>query len=233
MEVLVEIAVTHFVDETKLQKIKERGIHTIEIDVSEAHENMDFAFLERLLFDVPSQAKWLYHPEVEWYENEYVEKQKKAWEENQRVKEWLRKNEDLENITVDRFKAYRRLATEEKIRRNLVNAEISDETFKTLTTFILGEHLYVGGRYAWQSAVLAYIVRQVKEQRAKRESDFPHFKSNEMAHWLAKLFDIIAQVIDVEQIVLLEYLKHLETLGLLKQQNGEFKILMLPKEFEV
>ena len=243
MEILVEIAVTHWVDVTKLQKIKKRGVHTIEIDVSKAREKMDFALLNQFLFDVPSQAKWLYHPEVEQYENEYVEKRKKEWEaqkqaleasEQEKAEEALEQEkaeEALEQEQSDRFEAYRMLNPKEKIRRNLINAEISGETLKALATFVPGEKSYIGGRYAWQSAVLAYIVKQVEEQGVDGKSYFSHFESDEVAYWLAKLFDINALFPDAEKIALWKYLKHLETLGILKQQSKSFEILMLPKEF--
>ncbi len=100
MEILVEIAVTHLVDDIKLQKIKNRGIHAIEINVSEAHAKMDFALLNRLLFDVPSHGCWLYHPEVERYENEYVAKQEKEWKKQYPLEDWvqqqLKRKEELE-----------------------------------------------------------------------------------------------------------------------------------------
>jgi len=100
MEILVEIAVTHLVDDLKLQKIKKRGIHAIEINVSEARAAMDFSLLNQFLFDVPSHGRWLYHPEVERYENEYVAKQKKEWETQHPLEDWvqqqLKRKEELE-----------------------------------------------------------------------------------------------------------------------------------------
>jgi hypothetical protein len=100
MEILVEIAVTHLVDDLKLQKIKKRGIHAIEINVSEARAKMDFSLLNQFLFDVPSHGRWLYHPEVERYENEYVAKQKKEWETQHPLEDWvqqqLKRKEELE-----------------------------------------------------------------------------------------------------------------------------------------
>jgi len=89
MEVLVEIAVTHSVDDAKLQKIRKRGTHAIEIDVSSARERMGFALLKQFLFDVPSRGRWLYHPEVEHYENKYVARQKNEWEKQHPLEVWI------------------------------------------------------------------------------------------------------------------------------------------------
>lgn len=89
------------------------------------------------------------------------------------------------------------------------------------------------GRDAWQSAVLAYIVKQVEEQGIDGISYLAYFESEEVTYWLAKLFDINATFNDAEKIAVWKYLKHLETLGILKQQGRSFEILMLPKEFKV
>lgn len=59
--VLVEVAVTHFVDECKLKQIEQEGIAAIEIDLSQFRD-ATFAALEKALFDDPWCTKWLYHP---------------------------------------------------------------------------------------------------------------------------------------------------------------------------
>lgn len=224
MEILVEIAVTHRVDDTKLEKIKKRGVYAIEIDASEARRAMDFELLNKFLFDVPSQAKWLYHPEVDQYEKAYVEKQEQEWDARQQARE------SWEQEQTRRFGAYRSLDPQEKIRRNLVNAEISGESLKALTTFVPGEKSFVGGRHAWQSAVLAYIVKQVEEQGVDGMSFYSHFESADVTCWLTKLFDVNPAFPDAEKIAVWKYLKHLETLGILKQGRQTFEILILPKE---
>jgi Competence protein CoiA-like family len=218
-EILIEIAVTHFVDEAKLAKIKSRGIQTIEIDVSIAREKMDFALLNHLLFDVPSRGKWLYHPQAARLEEEYLENLKKAWEA---------KSQD----ELNRFETYRRLSPKEKTRRNLAKTHLSFEALKALTIFVPGEGAYQGGRLVWQSAVLAYIVNQVDEQGIEGISYGSNFESDDVADWLAKLFYINRSFPDAEKIALWKYLKHLESLGLLKVRKTTFEILMLPKDFK-
>jgi hypothetical protein len=61
--VLVEVAVTHFVDERKLQQIAQEGIPAIEIDLSKFRD-ATFASLEKALFDDPRCTKWLHHSDV-------------------------------------------------------------------------------------------------------------------------------------------------------------------------
>jgi len=61
--ILVEVAVTHFVDQTKLARIAALGYGAIEIDLSKVRD-ATFAALETALFDDPAQTKWLYHPAI-------------------------------------------------------------------------------------------------------------------------------------------------------------------------
>jgi hypothetical protein len=60
--VLVEVAVTHFVDENKMGLIKQSGVPAIEIDLSALRE-ATFEALEVALFDDPARTRWLYHPD--------------------------------------------------------------------------------------------------------------------------------------------------------------------------
>jgi len=70
--VLVEVAVTHFVDQVKLARIEALGFGAIEIDLSKVRD-ATFASLETALFDDPARTKWLYHPGVPAAEAELLE----------------------------------------------------------------------------------------------------------------------------------------------------------------
>ena len=63
-EVLVEIAVTHFVDDVKLARIRLLGLPAVEIDVSGLRE-MNFEALKNALFTEAQKSEWLWHPERE------------------------------------------------------------------------------------------------------------------------------------------------------------------------
>jgi hypothetical protein len=60
--VLVEVAVTHFVDERKFDRIKELAMPAIEIDLSMLRD-ATFEALSEALFDNPVSSRWLYHPD--------------------------------------------------------------------------------------------------------------------------------------------------------------------------
>ncbi|MDI1258260.1 competence protein CoiA family protein [Aquabacterium sp.] len=62
-ELLVEIAFTHFVDETKLAFIRNQGIAAIEVDISDLTV-IDFTALAQRLFVTPSATTWLFHPDA-------------------------------------------------------------------------------------------------------------------------------------------------------------------------
>lgn len=70
--VLVEVAVTHFVDQVKLARIAALGFGAIEIDLSKVRD-ATFGSLETALFDDPARTKWLHHPGVPAAEAELLE----------------------------------------------------------------------------------------------------------------------------------------------------------------
>lgn len=219
-KILIEIAVTHFVDDAKLTKIKDRGIHAIEIDVSSAREQIDFALLNRFLFGVPSLGRWLYHPEAAELEQQYITKRADAWEARRKAES-------------DQFAKYRTLNPRVKLRKNLAKAGLNEAKLKALSVFVSGEDSFDDGRYAWQSAVLAYIVHQVEENGLEGKPVGVWLDKDDLDDWLIKIFDITPKFPDAEKIAVWKYLKHLESLGLLSGiRNKSFEILILPKDYQ-
>lgn len=60
-ELLVEIAVTHFVDEAKLTKLARLGISTIELDLSRVARDLTAAELEQLLLHETTGKRWAFN----------------------------------------------------------------------------------------------------------------------------------------------------------------------------
>ncbi len=58
---IVEIAVTHFVDEAKLSKIETAGVSAVEIDLSKCGRDLDFLTLRDLVIDSPDRKKWIFN----------------------------------------------------------------------------------------------------------------------------------------------------------------------------
>ena len=81
--IFVEIAVTHFVDEEKLKKIRELNIPLIEIDLSHLRNGFNKKELQATLIDSDNYKKWLY---------------------SNREKELAKKHFDRENLRIKRQK---------------------------------------------------------------------------------------------------------------------------------
>ncbi|HEX8326072.1 MAG TPA: hypothetical protein VF629_00940 [Hymenobacter sp.] len=61
---LVEVAVTHFVDEEKKTKIRAMGLPAIEIDLSKIRRDISMSDLEELIIRGEQHKKWLNNPEL-------------------------------------------------------------------------------------------------------------------------------------------------------------------------
>jgi hypothetical protein len=61
-QLIVEVAVTHFVDDTKRAKIKGLGLPALEIDLSKVKRDLDEEDLERLLIEGIDRKKWVNNP---------------------------------------------------------------------------------------------------------------------------------------------------------------------------
>jgi hypothetical protein len=62
--VLVEVAVTHFVDEEKRAKIRAMGLPAIEIDLSKIRRDIGLSDLEELIVRGEQHKQWLNNPEL-------------------------------------------------------------------------------------------------------------------------------------------------------------------------
>jgi hypothetical protein len=102
-KILIEIAVTHFVDEEKLQKIREIGIPAVEFDLS-GMRLMTFEDLRKVLFETPDTASWIYHPSVAAAEGELTAHLEPALfaalEAAQKLAEEARENDRIRAETV-------------------------------------------------------------------------------------------------------------------------------------
>lgn len=64
-KIFVEIAVTHFIDETKLHEIKRLGISTIEIDLSKLDRTISHEKLKSELITGTESKSWIYNRAIE------------------------------------------------------------------------------------------------------------------------------------------------------------------------
>lgn len=111
---LIEIAVTHFIDETKAEKIKKVGLPVIEIDLSElSGMELNKDNVKKILLEESDLKYWIYNPKreeaINWATKEYEKKDK----------EIIHVQEEIERTERERRerKAQKREIAKEKIRQ--------------------------------------------------------------------------------------------------------------------
>ena len=97
-ECLIEIAVTHFIDEEKQKKIDKLGLPMIEIDLSkyDSKYNIDKQALKKLLIEDIECKKWISNPRVfEHHKEKAIATFKKKLEEHE---QWKHEKEKIEEL---------------------------------------------------------------------------------------------------------------------------------------
>lgn len=214
---MVEVAVTHFIDEEKQLKINNKKIPTFEIDVSRLKNGFTLAELEKALFDSGSyQAEWKYHPRL--VELDLEEKSK----EKQRIAD-IREEAQERKL---RFERYKNLAPEQKLQINLKSIGLTKQQMNELSVFVPWDTSFGVPRIVWQSAVLAYISKVQEEQGWEKYLPC-NVNSNACLDWLEDVFEIKPKVQDGEKIAVWKYFLHLESIGILKRlSHKDFDILL-------
>lgn len=208
---LVEIAVTHYVDEMKYEKIKTHKIPTIEIDAASLKKNFTFAALEDLLFTNTYPATWLYHPRREEFAQEALRKY--LAEEEQKVIE-LR-------VRRERFERYREMPAQKKFARHCQKLGLTSAQLNKLTTFVAWEKSFGVPRVVWQSAVLVYLANEEQANGWEEELLGLDIHLEDCLDWLLKIFPITPLVNDGEKIALWKYFRFLETLNIVKHFHND------------
>lgn len=177
---LIEVAVTHFVDEEKEQKIKEIGLPLFEIDLSNLY-NSEFSreeLAEEVLFN-PSNRTWIFNPLFEaakmWAKEQYTkiiqsaEEKVKRQDEKESVRE--KKKQQRREIGEKRIQDIFELDNYKKTVAALENEEEAAKQFKQLhmktdidklpfflNIPITGEMVFPCDRRIWQSALFDKFV---------------------------------------------------------------------------
>ena len=174
---LIEIAVTHFVDEEKARKVKEVGLPLFEIDLSDLY-NTEYsrADLAEAVLGNPGNRAWIFNPLAEkWAKEEYSKAILSAEKEVER--------QDQQEAIRSEKKLRQRAVGEEKIRKvfepdnyrktiisledeNAVNAHLMTLHMKAkletlpfyLNIPITGEMIFPCDRRIWQSALFDKFV---------------------------------------------------------------------------
>lgn len=204
LEMIVEIAVTHFTDREKLMKIKELNIAALEIDLSDFYREwkntQDFSGLEKIFTQHTSLLKWLHVPNDmiriaqgierrQFLVKESVERKAADHErrENQRSTQVLNISKDMSRaMTMYEPDNYQKLLEKhaQNINQNrfwnsmLKKYPIKKDIYPDIIDFpIRGEIMFGCDRKVWQGAIYFYLVYDKKGASCK-------FVDERMLQWM-------------------------------------------------
>ena len=199
---LVEVAVTHFVEEEKLEQLEAAGHPCIEIDLRRTgldfHE-FDRTELERLVVDEWLGKQWLCIPDADVYEAQLEEKVR-ARREREAQAERARLDREVRTLDARRNKVAQILSSAHQttaaarrdehfaghkdwpLLREKLQIKEEGNVPHYLNHPVAGEHLFSCNRVIWQSSVfLSWVYRK---RLPGREPDIPiwHVADNFMKH---------------------------------------------------
>ncbi len=98
-KLMIEIAVTHFVDKEKYEKIKLKNISTIEVDLKSLKDGFTYQDLKRMVLDSINNKEWIYNTKKNELENKYFNdyKEQLQYAEEQRKQEELTRTKHYNN----------------------------------------------------------------------------------------------------------------------------------------
>lgn len=120
-QIAIEIAVTHYVGDPKLQKLRRLDLATVEVDLSDL-DRVDFSILEAILLNENARISWKFHPrEAEAKRKASEELSAAIYEANRQIEQSLKEAaerrramrtgaslSDLSQEFIDRFATDRR-----------------------------------------------------------------------------------------------------------------------------
>lgn len=188
--VLVEIAVTHFIDEEKQKKIEELGLSVLEVDLSDLRaEELNRKELQNRLLNTPEKKTWAYLPASQARQaafDQYSELYKKAEqdiaaEEQQRIQKEKERAEKQEAAQ----QKYDQLIHPALYRETLTRRRDDKETFQMVRQFSFyhdqnysgipffldipttGDLVFACDRRIWQAAIFDRFIYNRNMEKAE------------------------------------------------------------------
>ncbi len=233
---LIEIAVTHFVDDEKLLKVKRLNIPMFEINISSLHGSaFNKEQLREAIIKQKDTKKWIYNPQYESGRKEAKEHYSQRYTELKREK--LRKEE------VERKKALKRekniqcaqnkiieLLKPENYKNELVslrNDEAFNEFYKTLRFSketkgdypffidlpIRGEMIFNCDRRIWQGAIFDRFVYCCRSANGKK----PIISYENIKRWIKEMQKTITINQEINRLVKIDGIEQAFLYEVLKQ----------------
>lgn len=139
-KLIIEIAVTHFVDEVKKKKIEDHGISALEIDLSQLYnQELDRNILKEIIINSLDSKKWVHNIH-------YEKALGKLTERNKDIVDIAKKKEAEEKVKSDIFlqeqqkKAQRREVREQTALKNVTDA-LKVDNYKAIVTDLRDDNL--------------------------------------------------------------------------------------------
>lgn len=166
---IIEIAVTHFVDKIKEQKIRELGLPTLEIDLSKYYgKKFTRKEIENEIINGIENKRWLYYPNLENLilkaNLEYKKKIDEIEYKKQETEKRAQKNKEILIIQQKRYyiNKLRQYRSDFKTKESIKKFHFSKDLKKTLSFFldipISGEIVFKCDRRIRQSALFDQFI---------------------------------------------------------------------------
>lgn len=242
----IEVAVTHFVDLEKLEKLRQLNLATVELNLSKL-DRVNFEILGNLLFSPNDRIRWVYHPETARHVEQAQEalapvfaeaeiaakEQQDEWEAQHRVLEAARREQErgklarekelrlARNEELKRAAKFRSLSEEQKLARVLSRLGIHQPPAYLALHVRGGDSFGVINPFVWQLTMVGGLIHKAVE------AGHPGLKVDTTAEWLASRFNVVPVFPNANKVAIWDYLVGLEKLRVLSRaRRGYFRILV-------
>lgn len=241
VELLIEIAVTSFVGEDKLEKVKSYGRPLVEINASEVPID-NFKQLAQLLFKPVDVTKfeWKYHPDEVREELRLTEElnlklkdiEIKAKKEDelrrfrQQKAEANRKHEqekerqriaELEEERLEKAKRFKEYPEAIKLGLFLKFLNIDESKIPWFLNYkVHGENSFGVARKTWQLSIFGVFIQRSEERKKER------FSLEEVAIWVNERFVVTQEFSNSDKVAIWGFLDKLSDIGVLEHTGRQW-----------
>lgn len=203
----IEVAVTHFVDSAKREKLRRIGVPTLEIDLSSCRELPTLDEIEDLVVRENANRVWLVNP------REHALQRQVDAEAQRRLEERVIRKAKSKLLMWSEHERYMKLPDDEKLRIEVAGTGLP---FTDVSPYIgkrvRGARSFGVKPAVWQAAFFRMYVCDEKTWC---------FDVNDVTHWLANHLTLTPPFPNAEKVAVWDYLVHLAERGLLKRYGGQ------------
>lgn len=203
----IEIAVTHYVEKPKLEKLRQLGIPTLEIDLSDSPELPTLDEIKKMVISDATNRMWLINPRQQQLQQQVDAEAQKNLEDHVVRKLGTKLLLETEHGN------YMRLSDREKLE---IEVAASGFSYVELSPYI-GKRVRGGRTFGvkpdvWQAAIFRRFICN---------GDSWFFEVEEVSSWLSKHLALTPPFPNAEKVAVWDYLIQLEAVGILKREVGQ------------